>query len=448
MRPHKPTVRSRNQSPIQGQSSNQGVKANFSRRVVPIVAAVSLLMSPGIALGQARDHGGHKSPLGHPACAECGIFSKHDRTQRPFEAGQGVFAAMQEMVMLLEGKPDTDWSKFSLERLYTHLVDMNEITLNTRIETRDLDDGLEMTLSGAPRTLEALLRVIPEQAVTLGRINAWESAVRVEPGRVVLTLTSKIEEEVRHIKGLGFIGLMASGSGHHQPFHLALARGETDGAWPRAEYLTKTEAPAQPSMRMGGQMGGQMVGQMAEQAGAGQGMDHMSQMEGGQGTANGRQPYAGLQTRQIKALSEQERDGLLSGKGIGYALAAELNHYPGPRHILDMTEALELSPAQIANTQGVFERMEAEAISLGKSIVDKEAALDTAFATEEIDRNKLETLVSDIARLEGKLRTVHLSTHLEMKRILTPRQVALYDRMRGYVQTPEPGMVHKREHQN
>ncbi len=189
------------------------------------------------------------------------------------------------------------------------------------------------------------------------------------------------------------------------------------------------------------------------QMGAGQGMDHMSQMDGGpmeagQLKANEHQPYAGMQTRLIKALSERERDGLMSGKGIGYALAAELNHYPGPRHILDMTGPLELSPAQIANTQGVFDRMEATAISLGESIVDKEAALDAAFATEEIDRNKLETLVSDIARLEGKLRIVHLSTHLEMKRILSPEQVGLYDQMRGYVPKPKPGMVHGGKHQD
>lgn len=171
-------------------------------------------------------------------------------------------------------------------------------------------------------------------------------------------------------------------------------------------------------------------------------------MTGGQVTANEHQPYAGMQTRLIKALSEKERDGLMSGKGIGYALAAELNHYPGPRHVLDMAEALELRPEQIANTQALFDQMEAEAISLGESIVDKETALDTAFATEDVDRNNLETLVSDIAQLEGKLRTVHLATHLDMKRILSPQQVALYDRMRGYTEKTDPGVVHKKEHQD
>ena len=33
--------------------------------------------------------------------------------------------------------------------------------------------------------------------------------------------------EIQHIRGLGFIGLLVSGS-HHQPHHLAIAKGEFD----------------------------------------------------------------------------------------------------------------------------------------------------------------------------------------------------------------------------
>ena len=47
-------------------------------------------------------------------------------------------------------------------------------------------------------------------------------------------------------------------------------------------------------------------------------------------------PYAGQQARQVKALSKAEIEGLLAGRGLGYAKAAELNHYPGPRHVLDL----------------------------------------------------------------------------------------------------------------
>ena len=76
--------------------------------------------------------------------------------------------------------------------------------------------------------------------------------------------------------------------------------------------------------------------------------------------------------------------------------------------------------------------MQAEAVALGKMIVKKESALDRAFAGGKIDPDSLEEMVAGIARLEGQLRTVHLTTHLEMKSILSSRQVMLYDRSRGY----------------
>jgi hypothetical protein len=41
-------------------------------------------------------------------------------------------------------------------------------------------------------------------------------------------------------------------------------------------------------------------------------------------------PYAGMQTRPVKALTEQQLADLKAGRGMGLALAAELNGYPGP----------------------------------------------------------------------------------------------------------------------
>lgn len=42
------------------------------------------------------------------------------------------------------------------------------------------------------------------------------------------------------------------------------------------------------------------------------------------------EPYAGQQSRDIKALSDEEMKGYLTGAGMGFAKAAELNRYPGP----------------------------------------------------------------------------------------------------------------------
>jgi hypothetical protein len=74
------------------------------------------------------------------------------------------------------------------------------------------------------------------------------------------------------------------------------------------------------------------------------------------------QPYAGLEGRPIKALSEQQIADLRAGRGMGLALAAELNGYPGPMHVLELADALDLSGQQRAKMQELFAAMKAEAI--------------------------------------------------------------------------------------
>lgn len=143
-------------------------------------------------------------------------------------------------------------------------------------------------------------------------------------------------------------------------------------------------------------------------------------------------PYAGQETREIKALSASEVQGYLDGRGLGFAKAAELNRHPGPMHVLELAGPLQLTPEQQAETRKVFERMRAEAQSLGRSIVAKEAELDGLFAQGRADEDSLGATVRQIARLQGELRIAHLRAHLEMKRLLTPAQVAEYDRLRGY----------------
>ena len=57
-------------------------------------------------------------------------------------------------------------------------------------------------------------------------------------------------------------------------------------------------------------------------------------------------PYAGDRTRELKALSAQELEAYVKGEGMGMALPAELNSYPGPHHVLELAEELGLSVEQ------------------------------------------------------------------------------------------------------
>ncbi|HYY42072.1 MAG TPA: Spy/CpxP family protein refolding chaperone [Pyrinomonadaceae bacterium] len=143
-------------------------------------------------------------------------------------------------------------------------------------------------------------------------------------------------------------------------------------------------------------------------------------------------PYAGQEQRPLKALAPEEVAELRAGHGMGLAKAAELNHYPGPRHVLDLATQLELTPMQRNTAQAIYERMHARAVELGAQVISKEQELDRRFAHEHIDAATLEALTAEIAALQGRLRATHLAAHLEMKRLLTPAQVRRYDALRGY----------------
>jgi hypothetical protein len=147
-------------------------------------------------------------------------------------------------------------------------------------------------------------------------------------------------------------------------------------------------------------------------------------------------PYAGQQARPVKALSAEETAAYLNGEGMGLARAAELNHHPGPRHVLELREKLGLSPAQETAVRKAFDGMHAEAKRLGAEIVEAERALDARFAAGDLSAPELDRRVEEIAALQGRLRAAHLRAHLVARAALTAEQIARYDALRGYGRHP------------
>jgi hypothetical protein len=143
-------------------------------------------------------------------------------------------------------------------------------------------------------------------------------------------------------------------------------------------------------------------------------------------------PYVGRETLPVKALTAEDIRAYLAGEGMGFALPAELNGYPGPRHVLDFADSLGLSADRRALVQDIFEHMHGEAVRLGEAIVAAEASLDSAFAEHRVAADDLEGRLSRIATLKGRLRYVHLGAHLETVALLSPEQVHIYQRLRGY----------------
>ena len=143
-------------------------------------------------------------------------------------------------------------------------------------------------------------------------------------------------------------------------------------------------------------------------------------------------PYAGEEERRIKSMSPDEIAALTRGDGMGFAKAAELNRYPGPKHVLELADKLELSALQKERTIALFAAMQAEAVELGKRLIAAEAELDRLFAAGTIDVESLEAQLARIGELQAQLRFVHLDAHLQQRSILSHHQVAHYVTLRGY----------------
>lgn len=148
--------------------------------------------------------------------------------------------------------------------------------------------------------------------------------------------------------------------------------------------------------------------------------------------AAGDAPYAGQQARDVKALSAAQVQGYLAGRGMGLAKAAELNGYPGPKHVLELAQPLGLSAAQRARTQALFAAMQAEASAVGAQIIDQERRLDKAFAQGSLDAEQLRAATAALADLQGRLRYIHLHAHLVQKPVLDAEQIRRYQQLRGY----------------
>ena len=154
------------------------------------------------------------------------------------------------------------------------------------------------------------------------------------------------------------------------------------------------------------------------------------------------QSYEGQQEREIKALSADEVKQYLSGAGMGYAKPAELNRFPGPMHVLELADKLDLTPEQRARTKTLMDGHKAEARAIGTKRVESERAIEMLFRSGKVDDAALAKSVREAAALEGEYRLAHLETHRRMRALLSDEQVARYVRLRGY----EGGGEHRRQH--
>jgi hypothetical protein len=185
-----------------------------------VTAATDCAKSTAAGDHATMDHAAHMAALS--ACEK----AKAD-AMLPKQAGQAVFAALGEVVKLLDADPATDWTKVNLEALRQHLLDMDAVTMRAQVNQVPVAGGFRADVTGSGATVGAIKRMVVNHARMLDQ--SAEYSARTEPlaNGVRFTLTVKRREDVQavaRIRGLGFAGSITEGM-HHAPHHLAIARG-------------------------------------------------------------------------------------------------------------------------------------------------------------------------------------------------------------------------------
>lgn len=175
-------------------------------KTLPLGLALALALAPGLAHAQ-MSHDQHMSQM----AGQMGIT----------QSGQSAFGAIAEIVARLEADPGTDWSTVDINGLRAHLVDMDRVTLWSRVETRTTKTGAVFTVSGEGDTVGAIRRMAHAHAAMMD--GAWHYQVQDTDTGVVMEVLAPAAD-LPKLHGLGFFGIMASGM-HHQMHHWMLATG-------------------------------------------------------------------------------------------------------------------------------------------------------------------------------------------------------------------------------
>jgi hypothetical protein len=173
-------------------------------KVIPIALAFALLTA---GAAPAQDHGA--------MMAEDGV---------PSESGQATFAAIQEIVALLDANPATEWARVDIEALRQHLIDMNNVTLGAVVEAAEMEGSVRFSVSGDGSVRESVRRMVMAHAATMNGADGWTFAAESSDNGTILTVSPPDQASMVKLRALGFIGVMTRGM-HHQQHHWMLATG-------------------------------------------------------------------------------------------------------------------------------------------------------------------------------------------------------------------------------
>lgn len=205
--------------------SNIILKTIAATSLAAIVSIPPSLSAETKSVTMQHTKGMDHSTMNHDQMMKSDGTEKSDE-QLPLEPGQGAFATVAEIVVMLTNDPSTDWSKVDINGLREHLIDMDELILRANAKTEVADNKVTFTVSGSGRALQAIRAMVPAHSEVLSRTTAWQVESELTDNGAIMTVSSDNSMALKVVEALGFYGVMATGA-HHQAHHLAMAKGDT-----------------------------------------------------------------------------------------------------------------------------------------------------------------------------------------------------------------------------
>lgn len=172
-----------------------------------------------MAAGHGAGHG-----AGHAAGHGAGPGPSRPAAGMPVEVGQGAFAAVAEIVGLLQADPATDWARVDIAALVAHLRDMNAVMTALSPETSAIPGGLRVAIDRAAPGGGAGWRMTEAHMPVVAAELDLDVTLTFDGDLLIAEVVGEGPAAEAMIRGLGYHGLMATGA-HHQPHHLAIASG-------------------------------------------------------------------------------------------------------------------------------------------------------------------------------------------------------------------------------
>jgi len=186
-------------------------------RMIVIGSVIVALAS--LSLWAAEKHSGHTPGMNHGAMA--------DTSAQPKKRGKATFAAIIEIVSMLEQDENTDWEAINIDGLRTHLLDMNHLILNTEAtKSKNGDSQIQFDVRGTTASIPSIHRMVSAHSRFIEQSRGWKIEPEINDKGAKLTITVENGAALNRLDALGFYGFMSLDS-HHQAHHYQMAIGRS-----------------------------------------------------------------------------------------------------------------------------------------------------------------------------------------------------------------------------